>query len=99
MPDAARDVQAIIDTHKTMGLVLNRQKCEIIASNFDLVDQHPVFRDFKRVHKEDLVFLGSPVLPGRSVDKVLQEKIQDLQRAISRLSLLQAHDGLCLLKN
>ena len=47
----------------------------------------------------DLTLLGAPVLPGRAIDKILQEKISDLGRAINRLSLLQAHDALCLLKN
>ena len=33
------------------------------------------------------------------MDRVLQGKIDDLERAIQRLALLQAHDAFCLLKN
>ena len=54
---------------------------------------------FKRVQKEDMTFLGLPVLPSRAMARVLQGKIDDLGRAIQRLALLQAHDALCLLKN
>ena len=46
-----------------------------------------------------MTFLGSPVLPSRAMDRVLQGKIDDLGRVIQRLALLQAHDALCLLKN
>ena len=46
-----------------------------------------------------MTLLGAPVLSGRATDKVLQETISDLDRAIDRLSLLEAHDALCLLKN
>ena len=49
--------------------------------------------------KEDMTFLGSPVLPSRPMNRVLQGKIDDLGRAIQRLALLQAQDALCLLKN
>ena len=51
------------------------------------------------VHKEELKFLGGLVLQGRATNKVLQEKIADLEHATKRLALLQAHDTLCLLKN
>ena len=46
-----------------------------------------------------MIFLGSPVLPGRATDRILQDKIDDLDRAIQWLAFLEAHDVLCLLKN
>ena len=92
------DVQIIIDSFSTTGLVLNASKCGIICSNGDLVDQYPIFKDFKRVAKEDLNILDSPVFEGKSVDSALRAKITDLERSVERFSLLQAHDGLCLLK-
>ena len=96
--NVAQDVKRIVDTQAKTGLVLNLHKCEIIANNFDLIDQYPVFNQFKRVQKKDMTCLGSPVLPSRAMDRVLQDKIDDLGRAIKRLALLQAHDALCLLK-
>ena len=46
-----------------------------------------------------MTLLGAPVLAGKAVDNALQEKIADMEQSVERLSLLQAHDALCLLKN
>ena len=97
--DVARDVQRIIDAQATTGLILNKRNCKIVANDLDLVDKYQFFRHFKMADNEDLTYLGGPVLQGRATDKVLQEKIADLERVIKRLALLQAHDTLCLLKN
>ena len=95
----ANDVQLIIDSYQHTGLRLNAHTCEITANNFELIDQYPISKDFKRTAKEDITFLGASVLEGKVVDKVFQENIADLKRSVERLSLLQAHDALCLLKN
>ena len=49
--NVAQDVQRIGDTQAKTGLVLNLHKCEIIANNFDLIDQYSVFSQFIRVQK------------------------------------------------
>ena len=95
----AKDAQIIIDSYSTTGLVLNASKYEIICSNGDLVDQYPIFKDFIRVFKEDLNILGAPVFEGKVVASALIAKLTDLERSVERLSLLQAHDGLCLLRS
>ena len=41
--NVAQDIQRIVDTQAKTGLVLNLQKCEIIANNSDLIDQYSVF--------------------------------------------------------
>ena len=61
----AEDVQFIIDFFPTIGLVLNASKCEIICSNCDLVDQYSIFKDFKRVVKEDTTYLALLSLKAR----------------------------------
>ena len=43
--------------------------------------------------------LGATILEGKAVNTALQTMIKDLERSVERLSLLQAHDALCLLKN
>ena len=95
----ARDVQAIIDSHLLTGLLLNECKCEITAKNFDIIDETAVFKDFKRIVMADLTLVGAPIREGRAVDNALQDKIFTLERSITRLSKLQSHDALCLLKN
>ena len=46
----ANEVQHIIDSHQNTGLHLNSHKCEIIANNFELVDQYPI-ADRERGHE------------------------------------------------
>ena len=48
---------------------------------------------------EDLTLLGAPILPGRAVDKPLKEKTEKLEKAMSRIHLLQSHDAVTLLLN
>ena len=46
-----------------------------------------------------MTLLEAPILQGKALDVSLQGKVDDLQKAISRLKLLRAHDALVLLKN
>ena len=71
----------------------------MIANNFELVDQYLIFKDFNRIAKEDMNLLGAPILEGKAVNKALQAKIKGIERSVERISLLQAYDALCLLKN
>ena len=48
---------------------------------------------------DDLTLLGAPILPERAVDKALKAKIEKLEKALSRLHLLQSHYALNLLRN
>ena len=47
----------------------------------------------------ELTLLGAPILKGKAVDEAIQKKVDALERAISRLALLHAHDARCLLRN
>ena len=58
-----------------------------------------VFKDFIQVPKNQMTLLGAPISRGHAMDKVLTGNVDDLDRAISRLKYLQAHDALVLLKN
>ena len=42
---------------------------------------------------------GAPVVRGRVQDSAIQQRIEELDRAMKRLSMLHAHDSLMLLKN
>ena len=74
------DVQHFIDSHQHTGLHLILHKCEIIANNFELVDQYPILKNFKRIADEDMVLLGAPILEGKAVNTALQAKIEDLEQ-------------------
>ena len=45
------------------------------------------------------MLLGAPLLPGRKLDDTLDICCSDLSRAISRLSLVDLHDALLLLRS
>jgi len=45
-----------------------------------------------------MLLLGAPVIKGKAQDTIIRQKIQELDRAMQRLSLLRAHDALALLK-
>ena len=46
-----------------------------------------------------MTLLGAPILQGRALDRTLKTKVEELERAISRLKLLRAYDALALLKS
>ena len=74
-------------------------KYEITTNNFDIIEELAVFKDIKRINMEDFTLLRAPILEGKAVDNVLQEQIAIVERSSTRLSKLQSHDALCLLKN
>ena len=91
--------QQIIESEALTGLQLNAAKCEIMMDDFSLIDSMEVFREFIRIPKEEMTLLGALILQGPALDKALKTKVEDLDRAVSRLKLLNAHDALELLKN
>jgi len=74
-------------------------KCEITTDDFTEINSLATFNDFICVNKEDMTVSGAPVLKGKAQDKAIQDKIDDLTRAVERLRHLQAHDALVILKN
>jgi len=50
------------------------------------------------VAPEEAELLGAPLYAGKKMDDLLENRCSDLNTAISRLSLLSAHDALILLK-
>ena len=90
----ASDVERIIVAEKRTELRLIATKCEIVAKNFKIIKNYKNVKDFKKVVREDLTMLGAPVLKVPAVYKVLLEKVEELERAIQRLTVLHSHDAL-----
>jgi len=67
--------------------------CKIIVDDFTKFDTITMLIDFICVNKEDITLLGSPVLKGKAQDKSIQDKVDELTRAVERLTHLQAHDA------
>jgi hypothetical protein len=55
--------------------------------------------EIKHINTSSALLLGSPIGGDQSVDGVLEAKLQELRRLSERVSLLNAHDALFLLKN
>lgn len=82
-----------------LGLALNEGKCEIITTMSTVSSLPNNFSQFNIVSAEDATLLGSPLLDGAAMDKVLGKHIANLKTASSRLSFLQSHDALVILKH
>ena len=95
----AHDIQLIAQESAKLGLQLNRTKCEIVFQNDDNKIDDPSFYGFKHTPLGEATLLGSPLMPGPAVDKVVSKKADDLERAVGRLSMLHSHDALILLRN
>ena len=52
-----------------------------------------------KVTKDEMTMLEAPVLKGPAQDVAITHKIDQLKRALGRLSLVHSHDALVLLKN
>jgi len=93
------DVNTILDHSAETGLQLNLGKCEIVTDNPEIIPDSSVLSHFVKVKKQDMTLLGAPVLKGPAQDAALRHKIEQLEKALQRLSLIHSHDALVLLKN
>ena len=92
------DIQHIKCSGATLGLNLNISKCELISSS-SVAPPSELLKSFIPVLPADATLLGAPCLAGRNLDCALDACCSDLQRAIDRLSLLESHDALVLLRS
>ena len=88
----SEDVTAVETEVAKLGLQLNKLKCEITSRvNHQQYSYCEAFYGFQFTNLYQLFVLGSPVMPGSAIDQALEQKTNDLKRAISRLSTLQAY--------
>jgi hypothetical protein len=95
----SEDITVIEAEAAKLGLKLNKLKCELTSRvNRQQNSYCEAFFGFQFTNLDNLFMLGSPVMPGSAIDQALEQKTDDLKRAISRLSTLQAHDALVILR-
>lgn len=95
-----KDFNTIVEDGRNLGLVVNTSKCEIITDDEEVVGMFKlVAPDIKHVKASAAMLLGAPIGDVQSVDEVLTVKLFELRRLSDRLSHLNAHDALFLLKN
>ena len=97
MDSLLHDICVINEKDADLGLELNQKKCEVISSNPCLLN-HPIFESFTKVAMVESTLLGAPLTGGSAMDKILSDRVDDLQRASNRLMLVSRHDALTLLR-
>ena len=91
------DVSRLKSEGKDIGLSLNIGKCELITAR--PTNKFPIIGSFKLLHSDEPNLLGAPLQPGPSMDSTLNTQCDNLERAVSRLKLISAHDALTILRN
>jgi hypothetical protein len=99
------DFKSILAASEQYGLSVNDAKCELAFMRDDDPDRDEITERFRQLApgikvlpKDTLTLLGAPILDA-SVDVVLAQKIADLIRLGNRLTILDPHDALFLLRH
>jgi hypothetical protein len=94
------DWRTVVEEGRKIGLVVNAAKCELITDDLAVVEKfRSVAPDIKHVSTASAMLLGAPIGGERSIDDILASKLLELQRLSNRMTLLEPHDALFLLKN
>ena len=95
----ASDVEKIVAADAETSLQHNPTNCKIISQDIETISHYKIFDQFNRINRDNIRLLGALILKGPAIAKRLREKIDNLNRACNRLSLLYSRDALTLLKN
>lgn len=93
----ATDVSNIKESGRDFGLFLNDGKCEAISQQGSVTE--PQLQHFIQMTPSKSTLLGAPLTKGDAMDICLTKRCNELERAISRLSLISSHDALVLLRS
>ena len=94
------DLNTVMRVGPSIGLLLNEDKCEVITSDDNVVACiRTILPSIRHVPRCEALLLGAPVGDGTAVDSFLNEKLTVFRLLASRLTTLNAHDALFLLKN
>ena len=91
------DIQTVINTGASLGLRLNRSKCELITCTG--LSNLTALKGFQQLSPDTASLLGAPLTLGPAMDERISTCCADLSRAVERLKLVSSHDALLLLKN
>ena len=94
--DVRQDLAAVKELETSLGICLNRQKCEYF-SEAEVTGEE--FEGFQRVDRDSLLLLGAPLFRGRALDEALLKHSDSLALAMSDLACLQAQAALMMLRS
>ena len=95
----AADVTMITTEGAPKGLIFNEKKCETITLEGQTIK--PVLQQFIHLTPAKSMLLGCPLPPlskGQAMDNSLSSSSNDLEKATSRLGLINVNDALALLR-
>ena len=87
MDDVHKDLAKISELDTTLGLSLNRRKCEYYTEG---KLNHDEFENFAERKKDELTLLGSPLFKVEALGVALQGHSDTLERVLKDLVDLQA---------
>lgn len=96
--DVAADVELFRSEGSNIGLVLNIDKCEVIARQ-STSSATSVLSQFSRIDITDSCLLGAPLHVGQALTSALENKSEVLKKAVDRLRHIPAHDALILMRS
>ena len=100
LDDVKADLQYLEQASPGIGLSLNHCKSEIICIDESTkVDMLALSPSLRITDPNSASLLGTPIGGIQAINDVLSSKIENLRILGDRLSVLQAHDALCLLRN
>ena len=88
------DMARIEELGSTLGISLNRPKCEYYP---EANRNDRELENFRRRDRDELTLLGAPLFRGATLDETLQEHSETFNRVMKDLTDLPAHSALyCL---
>jgi hypothetical protein len=85
----AADTLRIKEIGESIGLSLNISKCELVCHPSTSIAD-PLLQSFTRCNMDDTSLLGAPMFTGPELDRAWSARLVELERAVDRLSLLDA---------
>src|SRR6218665_116317 len=93
--DVRQDIALIENLESSLGLVLNRHKCELYSKKESTETE---FEGFEQMDTGSLLLLGAPLFKGTALDEALMKHRETLERAVTDMACLRTQAALILLR-
>ena len=97
MDQVARDFETLEQECAELGLIFNKEKCELITKDPHLV-HHSTFKSFQLTDPDSATLLGAPLSTGAALQQALDARTAELDRAMSRLKIIARQEALLILR-
>src|SRR6218665_83856 len=93
--DVRQDIALIENLESSLGLVLNRYKCELYSKTESTEAE---FEGFEQLDTGSLLLLGAPLFKGAALDEALMKHGDTWERAVTDMACLRTQAALILLR-